>query len=315
MQHIILLMVSAGLLLACDSANNHLTNQGKTMTPFHIKAGMSVQNYNQRNHIYRKKSVDKQPAGLNFHEQNWSIKDQGTVRVDHGQYSFTIPYVLGSTGVEDTEHLDRGIIDFNIKSGITPDEFIDHDEARIKFMNLIQNLTALGWQHYIQFHSDPRLSGRQSFLYTIMEDIGYGPDPTYIPDYEEWMAARSGIAWTLHADDIFLKVSFRRDSDHMEDNKPGVYLLSFQLLTREERAREYYTGKNREQWLDIWGTDAKKEKIWRYEKEVELIEKGYHINTDYIEPKIHPDDPFEPEGEAVEALLEIINNQPPPAQP
>ena len=46
----------------------------------------------------------------------------------------------------------------------------------------------------------------------------------------------------------------------------------------------------------------------RYQKEVELIKQGYHINTQYVEPKIHPQDPVEPEADDDEAraLLDFI---------
>ena len=46
----------------------------------------------------------------------------------------------------------------------------------------------------------------------------------------------------------------------------------------------------------------------RYQKEVELIKQGYHINTQYVEPKIHPQDSVEPEedDDEAKALLDFI---------
>lgn len=274
-------------------------------SPFYIKAGMSPKEYNQRNAVHAKKNIDKQPAGINFYEQSWNGKQKGTVQVDHGKYSFSIPNVLSSTGTEDTELPEDGIYKFSINSGITPDEFIAHDQARIQFMKFIQDIVALGWQPYIGYFSQPRLSGRDSLLYA-QKKPSYAPDPLYTPTLDEWMALRSNQSWVFHRDNIFLTVGYRRDNQFLEKDGAGVYLLTFRVMTRDAHARNYFQGDERDRWKDLWIETIKKTKIMRYKKEVELIKEGYHINTEYVEPKIHPQDPVEPDGDETRALLDYI---------
>lgn len=288
-------------IIGCDTEQP----QGNTMTPFTIKAGINPEEYNQLNRLHANKNIDKQPAGLNFYEQSWSSKQKGSIRVDHGDYSFTIPHVLSSTGVEDTEHLENGIFKFSINSSITSNEFIDHDQARTQFMKTIQDLVTLGWHPYIEFYSEPRLLGQQSFQYAI-QDESYAPDPMYTPTLDEWMALNSGHSWVFHADNIFMEIGFRRNSQYMDRDGQGVYLLTYRIFTRDAQARNNFEGDEREQWQSLWVENIKKDKIMRYQSEVELIKKGYHINTQYVEPKIHPEDPVEPEGEEAEALLDFI---------
>ncbi|WP_444997038.1 hypothetical protein [Aliikangiella sp. IMCC44359] len=276
-------------------------------SPFYVQVGISPDEYNQRNPLYIKKSIDKQPAGLSFYEQNWSSKQKGTIHVEHGQHSFTIPFVLSSTGTEDTEYPDRGIDDFSINSSLQTEQFINHDEARLRFTETLQNLVHLGWQPYTELYS-PRLSGQLSILYAIEDGI-YEPDPIYTPTLDEWMQLGSNHSCFFYINDVYMVVSFRRKRQMMDKDGQGVYLLNYKILTREAHAREHFEGDEREQWQNLWVEKVKEYKMLRYQKEVELIKQGYHINTQYIEPKIHPDDPVEPED--AKALLDYIQQNNP----
>jgi hypothetical protein len=293
-------------MLGCDTNNDDNTRTMMT-TPFTIEVGMNPQEYNQRNQLHVNKNINKQPAGLNFYEKDWSIQNQGTVKVDHGQYSFIIPHVLGLAGTENTRHLEKGIKKFSVRSGITPGEFINHDQARLQFMQTLHDLITLGWQPYTEFHAEPRLLGKQSFAYTL-KTYGYAPDPNYIPTLDEWMALDSGQNWVFHANDVFMSISVQRNSQFMDKEGEGVYLLTYTLLTREALAQNFFQGDDRERWQELWVEDTKKIKLMRYQTEVELIKQGYHINTDYVEPKFHTDDPVEPDSDEAKALLDFIQN-------
>ena len=276
--------------------------------PFYIQVGMSPAMYHQRNQHYSNKSIDKQPAGLNFYEQSWNVKQTGTVYLDHGKYSVTIPYVLSSVGTEDVDYSDRGIYDFSVNSGLNADEFISHDQARLLFFERLKKILELGWQFYIPLY-EPRLLGQQSFLFAV-EDSVYGPDPRYLPSLDEWMQLGSGHRWVFFAEDVFLTVGFRRKSQFMDAGGEGVYLLNYTIVSKNAHARDSFTGDDREQWQDLWVEKSKKRLLKRYQKEAELIKKrGYHIFTDYQDAKIHPDDPVEPDN-AQEYLDFIRQNNP-----
>ena len=300
---LILFVLSSLCIISCEKSKS----QGNTMTaPLYIKAGMSSAEYNKRNEMHAK-GIDKQPAGLNFYERAWNSKSLGTVHIEHGDYSFTVPHVLSTMGTEDTLFIDRGIYDFSIQSGLSPDEFIDHDQARLQMMALLQSLVATGWQPYIGYQEEPRLSGKESFQYLLEDGSLYTPDPQYTPTFDEWMSLGITQEWAFHIDNVFLNINFRRRLSHKGNNDLGVYLLTFTLLTRDEEARNHFSGNDREQWLSLWGEAATTSKVSRYKKEVELIKRGYHINTDYVDPIIHPDDPVEPDSDEALALLNYIN--------
>jgi hypothetical protein len=112
--------------------------------------------------------------------------------------------------------------------------------------------------------------------------------------------------WAFHIDDVFLNVNFRRRLNHKGNNELGVYLVTFTLLTHDEEARSYFDSNDREQWQSLWVEEVKSNKVERYKKEVELIKRGYHINTDYNDPIIHPDDPVEPDSDEALALIQYI---------
>jgi len=172
-------------------------------------------------------------------------------------------------------------------------------------MAMLRSLVALGWQPIV-LHGDPRLSDQQAVTYAIKNMEVNVSDPFYTPALDEWMGFDTGIGWAFHANGVFLNVNFRRNLGYMDKNGEGVYLLSFTLTTKETIARSHFSGNEREQWQTLWVDTMKELKLMRYQKEVELIKQGYHINTQYADPVIHPQDPVEPDGKEADALRAYI---------
>jgi len=98
----------------------------------------------------------------------------------------------------------------------------------------------------------------------------------------------------FYAGGLFLNISVRRNRVRMVVDEPGNYLLSFSLYDREEKARKQFGSDKHDQWQEHWVEAIKKLKRKCYAIEQELIEKGYTIDTGYVEPIIHPADPVEP---------------------
>ena len=263
------------------------------MNPMTIKieVGELGSQFLQRNNLPAKGHVDKQPAGLNFYEHDWSTKTPGTVLIEHGKHSFQIPNALGIMGREDTLRVDAGLEKVSIRAGITRADTIEHNDARREFIEVLQNLIKSGWKPFIAYE-DPRLSGEQAYRY-YEEDNYYAVPIGYSPTLEQWMRI-STARWYLHADEVFLEINFQRDSSKMDPNQPGAYLFSFNLQSKEEKAKAQFEGDDRDHWQDLWVDRIKSLKKQRYEKEKELAKRGYTIFTDYEEPKIHPADPVEP---------------------
>ena len=256
-----------------------------------IKIGESGQQFLQRNHLDSHSNVDRQPAGLNFHKYRWGTAHPGTVYVENGIHSFKIKYATSITGTEDAEKLEEGISDFSIRALISQNRPTPHDEARIAFITLLQTLTQAGWRPATPYGA-PRLSGEQAFKY-YLEDPYAAPLPIdYAPTLEEWMRIKSG-SWRFYAGNLFMDIAIRRSGSQVI-NEPGAYLLSFSLYDKEERGRKQVRPSERDQWQTLWVGIVKKLKKNRYAIEKELIKRGYTINTDYVEPLVHPADPVEP---------------------
>lgn len=257
-----------------------------------IKIGWTGEEFLRRNNLPAKDSVDKQPAGLSFYEVDWSVSARGTVRLEHGGYSFDIPHALGVVGTEDIERLDAGIESYAITAGITADGPILHDEARRLFLDFIQTLTERGWKPAISYNY-PRLKGEQAYKY-FEEDFAYSVPPDYRQTLEQWMAMDFAY-WRLHAGDVFLNIRINRDRKRMIPDEPGAYLLALTLISKEEKAKSHFQGeKDRANWKNLWVDKIKELKKERYAKEEALRKRGFDIDTNYEEPKIHPDDPVEP---------------------
>ena len=276
------------ILTAC---NNHEGEQVVNQASIKIKVGDLGEQFLHRNNLPAKGHVNKQPAGINFYRYDWNTKSLGMVFVENGSHSFQIPFALGVMGAEDVSRVADGITEIDVSAGIYATDTIMHDEARRKFIVLLQNLTKLGWKPVIAYE-DPRLSGEQAYKYYV-EDNYYAFPLSYSPTFEQWMRI-STARWYLHADGVFLEVNFQRDSSKMDPNQPGAYLFSFNLQSKEEKAKAHFEGDDRDHWQELWVDKIKSLKKQRYEKEKELVKNGYTIFTDYEEPKIHPADPVEP---------------------
>lgn len=262
-----------------------------TPTTIKIKIGESGDQFLQRNNLPAKGHIDKQPAGLNFYEHDWSTKALGTVNFEHGEHSFQILHVLSVMGTEDIDFMEEGLSKFSVNAGITATDTVPHDEARREFSKLLQKLLALGWKPLISYE-DPRLTEEQAYIYAEQENYYFGMPANYTPTLEQWMRIDSG-RWNLYADDVFLEISFRRGVES-KDPSMQAYLFSFKFTSKGHEAKAQFEGDDREQWQELWVDTIKSLKKERYAKEKELIQRGFTIYTEYQEPKIHPLDPVEP---------------------
>jgi len=283
---IFIIFMSITACSATESENNMATDV------FSIKIGDTTEEYSQRNHLKEKLYIDKQPAGMSFHEKDWDDDSLGTVELIHGKHSFIINNVMSLTGSEDLDFQQNGIDNFRIKAGITKPELIGHTEALTLVHDIFKDLLSRGWKPLTENY-DPRLQGRESYEY-LASNIIYSPDPSYLLSLDEWMALGSHPKWNFFAEDVFLTVAFHRDTERMDPAKDGAYLLSYRIFSVEQYAKGHFVGDKRNRWQDLWVDMAKEDKQDRYKTEKRLIEKGYHINTDYEDPKVHPDDPVEP---------------------
>ena len=159
-------------------------------------------------------------------------------------------------------------------------------------------LSDLGWQRFIT-PSKPRISGSQSYQYILEEKQRYVPDLDIEPSLKTWKAMENTHIWTLYADDLFMKIKYRREQDpsdqHKTPDESAYYIFSLEITTKDEFAKGYMKFEQRDTWKQHWIPVIKKLKTRRYKIEAELRDKGYTIDTSYQDPIIHPDDPIEPD--------------------
>jgi hypothetical protein len=131
-------------------------------------------------------TVDRQPAGLNFYELQWSTQAMGTVIVKQGFLRLAIENVISVTGTEDMDFQDEGISEIKINSAITKSETISHDEARLKTFSYLQKINQIGWKTTIP-PSMARIRGKDMSNYLLQTEKYTTLDPVYVPSLSEWM--------------------------------------------------------------------------------------------------------------------------------
>ncbi len=275
-------------------------NGNESSQPLVFTVGENPTDFIQRmKNIRQPIGVDRQPAGLNFYTIDAPQGTRKIARIEHGPYSFEIPPVMGFMGVESMRLPELGIklLDFTF---VRKDDGQKntHEQAREFFIGYIKMLSDLGWQRFIT-PSKPRISGSQSYQYILEEKQRYVPDLDIEPSLETWKAMENTHIWTLYADDLFMKIKYRREQDPRDQNKSpdesAYYIFSLEITTKDEYAKGYMDFENRDTWQQHWASEIKPLKTLRYKIEAELRDKGYTIDTSYQDPIIHPDDPIEPD--------------------
>ena len=229
--------------------------------------------------------VKREPAGANFYKTRWSRNQLGVIKVDHSTHSFMIGDVMSCTGIEDMDFPQEGISDFYFNIAIATPEAIPHLEARDRIFKLLHMLQAAGWRRYIE-QSAPRLKGVAALEESIRQLGNYRLDPNYLPTLQEWMRLDDGTGWEFCADGIYLTVEFWRDSQRMDPDKPGAYILSFELKTEDVNYRQGLDREERKRWWELWPEYEKSARHDRAEAEAKARAQGLSIDTTYTDPPI-----------------------------
>jgi hypothetical protein len=291
-------------LFGCDTdtnkKENSIMNGNNSSQPLVFTVGENPTDFIQRmKNIGQAIGVDRQPAGLNFYTIDSPQGTRKIVQIEHGPYSFDIPPVMGFMGMESMRLPELGIklLDFTF---VRKDDGQKntHEQAREFFIGYIKMLADLGWQRFINT-SEPRLSGPQSYQYILEGNDYYVPDLDIEPSLKTWKAMENTHIWTLYADNLFMDIKYRRKQDpsdqHKSPDESAYYIFSLEITTRDEFAKSGMKFEQRDTWKQHWVQIMKRLKTLRYKKEADLNEKGYVIDTGYLDPIIHPDDPIEPD--------------------
>ena len=290
-----IIVIAIFLIAACDGEFAFFKEEDMSSKIITLQLGESGDTLVKRLALDERKNIDHQPVGVNFYNQRFKSGELPTLRLDHGRYTFEIPNALRYKAAEAVKRKERGVEKlwvtwlFRNKTGAA----IAHTEARLTMTAFLKRLTDLGWRNMISY-SEPRLTGDESYRYRE-SDVIYPPDPAYLPDMDTWMKLDSGRIWRLYADGVIIEVGFHRNSEYMDPAGNGEHLLLLDAYPVESYAQAHFEYEVKEQWQELWVDEIKRLKRIRYQKETELIKQGYHIDTSYQDPLIHPADPVEPD--------------------
>ena len=229
--------------------------------------------------------VVNRPPGVNFYVARWDQKKPGTATFDHGKNSFSIENILSITAVEDSLSPQEGLVKFNVNAAPAATDLIGHDEARKKFISVLQNIRKAGWNIFID-EGDPRLRGQAMLNFALSESSSSSLDADYEPTFAEWMSTRSNMLWQFYANHVYLTVSFSREPTLIDPQKPGAYLISFTIESENEHYRGYVTPNQREKWKSVLPSQLQYLPGMREKKEDELRAKGIRIDETYKNPPL-----------------------------
>jgi hypothetical protein len=205
--------------------------------------------------------------------------------------SMTLDHVARISIAVDSD-VGRSVEDLDLSIRSLPDNSL-HDDYRLFLFELIDKITAAGWQHYYS-PSDPRVSGSQMDKidtpdYVLGDYVLSHPwlDPSYRLDLRRWLRIGRFHTWTFFKDGNYLKVqAWSRDSDDAPEER-GTYLVSLNFKTQSEYWRTtFYTDKENARWTELMPERLEKYRIIREAREQKAIEAGIEIDTSYHDPVI-----------------------------
>jgi hypothetical protein len=179
----------------------------------------------------------------------------------------------------------EGLLQFEINSALTESDLISHDEARLRFFSILQNLVRAGWKTTIPL-SMARLRGKEMTQYLLTSKRRTTLDPSYVPTLDEWMQMKSLTSWKFYAAHMYLTVSFTREHTLTDPSKLGAYLLSFEIRNEAEQFRRQVDGLDRNRWKEVVAVALRELAAHRAKMEAELRFKGKTIDDSYIDPPV-----------------------------
>lgn len=270
-------------LLCLALSTNCLGTAISTSPAIDIEVGENGSSFARRNADQLK--IDRHPTRLNFYEIRFPVRAKGSATLNSGTRKSVIENILSITGTEDMDFKDEGLSEFSINCAISATELISHDDARMKFFSMLQDLTRAGWKTTIP-RGAPRLLGKDMTNYLLRSRQEVTLDSSYLPSLDEWMRLPSLTGWEFYANHTYLTVAFTREHTLTDPRKLGAYLVSFELKNEAEEFRGHVGGSGRNRWKEILPKELTKLAQERGKKETELRRQGAKIDETYVDPPI-----------------------------
>lgn len=229
--------------------------------------------------------IDRQPAGLNFYKIWFPVSRRGGVTISAGTHKISLHNVVNILASEDVDLREEGLQDITINSTLTATEKISHDEARLLFFALLQDVVRSGWKATIPL-SMARLRGKEIMQYFLSTNQGITLDPSYTPTLKEWMQLENMTSWNFYASNTYMNITFMREGTLLDPTKPGSYLVSTEIKSDIEELRNHVENRDRTRSKELvpdvlHGLAATRKKL-----EGDLRKRGMTIDESYIDPPV-----------------------------
>ena len=277
------------------------TRKGKTMkkpTQIEITLGESFEGFVKKYPTIKTKKQDTGKWGyLKWYTFNWSTKNPANLVFKNNGNQININDAIYLSILEDSDYVKDGIIELKIQAGITADDWISHDEARLKFHEILQGFLDKGWRRAASL-GRPRISRKDAMRYKKDEKDYFYLDPFYLPTLDEWKSLdRGGLMssnlWVLrYKNKAFMTINVGI-TDHKTDPNKGAYLLFIEIVNDENEAKKYFSPDtddrmNKRDWKGLWEERLEEFKATRQKEEIKAIQKGYRIDIHYLDYFIPP---------------------------
>ncbi|MFW1798536.1 hypothetical protein ACG9YX_00600 [Acinetobacter nematophilus] len=222
-----------------------------------------------------------------FYKLRWH-KNPIDIQIEHGANTITLHHVIGAlTGVANPSEL---ISEYDISAGLSNDDIMSHDQARLTMLAIFKDLKQAGWQRYIRL-SNPRLTGKDALTYASTHT--YDLDPDYVYTLDEWMQLEDGASWMLQANGIYLTIQMYREQKKMDPQQPGAYYVSYKFVSEKEYYAPYFkdddlkkSAINTARWVSLYPGVKKQMNQIREKTETELKAQGITIDESYQDPAL-----------------------------
>ena len=222
-----------------------------------------------------------------FYELDWDENPINLV-IEHGQHSIILQHVIGlQTSVANSNDL---INSYSVYAGLTNDNTMSHEQARLKMLSIFKDLKGKGWQRFINL-SSPRLTGKDAMEYA--KKNSYALDPDYIYNFDEWMQLDNGSRWLFQADGIYLTIQIYRELSKEDPQKIGGYFTHYTFVSEKQHNAPYFRDEdlkkwemNAARWVELYPGIKKENNRIREEKEAQLKAQGIKVDESYQDPPL-----------------------------
>ena len=225
------------------------------------------------------------PPGVNFYSIKWGTTSPGIVKVEQGTHSFSIGSAISVSGSDDPNFSAENILEWDINAGVSDQDLIAHDEARLKFFSILQKIRKAGWTRYI-YRGYPRLTKSDAIQFAIIESPVYSLDPDYLPPLREWMTLPDRAIWQFHTEGAYLTLALSRDPGRVDVQQQGAYFIEYTLVSETEELRQAVGPTKRAIWKESLPAQLAQLKADRQKAEDVLARKGVHIDETYSDPPV-----------------------------